>query len=154
MAKKNKKEMEPQYYVSATNLPTYNYKVYHMKTSEKVLYFLIAFVVGAAVGYLFYGGLAKDEYGNATTATYVLNISIMVIVGCIAGKIFVPSRRDTIILKSIGATIPPEPITLPTLWVPLCGQRALLPRRLRHSAYTPRSKATCLLPATWATECR
>jgi len=45
-AKKNKKKeqkkpAEPQYYLSATNLPAYNYKVYHMKPLEKVLYFLV-----------------------------------------------------------------------------------------------------------------
>ena len=48
--KKEKKEMEPQYYLSATNIPTYNYKVYYMKPTEKLLYFLIAFAVGAIVG--------------------------------------------------------------------------------------------------------
>lgn len=44
--KKEKKEPEPQYYISATNIPTYNYKVYHMKPLEKILYFLLAFAGG------------------------------------------------------------------------------------------------------------
>ena len=35
-----------------------------MKFSEKVLYFLLAFVAGAAVGLLFYGGIGKDEFGH------------------------------------------------------------------------------------------
>ena len=104
MAKKEKKQkekkvVEPQYYVSATNLPTYNYKVYHMSPAEKVLYFLIAFIVGAAVGYLFYGGIGKDEFNQPTTTTYVLNISISTIVGLIAGKLFVPVRVQQIIDK-------------------------------------------------------
>lgn len=97
--KKNKAEMEPQYYVSATNVPTYNYKVYYMKPTEKILTFLLAFIVGAAVGYLFYGGIGKDEFGQPTTLTWVLNITIPVAVGAIAGWLFVPMRTESIIAK-------------------------------------------------------
>ena len=96
---KEKKVLEPQYYMSATNIPTYNYKVYYMKTIEKVLYFLIAFVVGAAVGYLFYGGIGKDEFGNPTVLTWVLNISIPMVVGIIAGRLFIPMQVDSKIKK-------------------------------------------------------
>lgn len=92
-----KKVAEPQYYTSATNMPTYNYKVYHMKLIEKILYFIVAFGVGAAVGYLFYGGIGVDEFGDPTTLTWVLNITIPTIVGIIAGAAFVPMRRDQII---------------------------------------------------------
>lgn len=95
--KKEKKEVEPQYYMSATNIPTYNYNVYHMSQKEKIIYFLIAFVVGVAVGYLFYGGIGKDEFGRPTTITYVLNTIIPGAVGVIAGILFVPIRRDQII---------------------------------------------------------
>lgn len=97
-SKKNKAE-EPQYYMSATNMPTYNYKVYHMKPIEKILYFLLAFVVGAAVGYLFYGGIGKDQYGMPTTTTVALDIIIPAIVGIIAGKLFVPMRKKSLIAK-------------------------------------------------------
>lgn len=97
--KKERKEMEPQWYMSATNIPTYNYKVYYMKPIEKVLYFLLAFAVGAAVGYLFYGGIGKDEFGNPTTLTNVLNILIPSVVGTLAGILFLPMRRDQIIAK-------------------------------------------------------
>ena len=97
--KKEKKEVEPQYYMSATNIPTYNYNVYHMSKKEKMLYFLIAFVVGAAVGYLFYGGIGKDEFGQPTTLTYTLNIGISTVVGVIAGILFVPTRTEAIIAK-------------------------------------------------------
>ena len=31
---KEKKPLEPQYYVSATNMPTYNYNVYHMSIEK------------------------------------------------------------------------------------------------------------------------
>lgn len=94
---KEKKILEPQYYTSATNMPTYNYKVYYMSQMEKVLYFLLAFVVGAAVGYLFYGGIGKDEFGNSTTLTWILNVVISTGVGIAAGIAFLPIRTEQII---------------------------------------------------------
>ncbi len=98
--KKSKKESpEPQYYTSATNEQVYNYNVYYMSKTEKIIYFLAAFFVGAAVGYLFYGGLAKDEYGNSTLLTHILNIIIPSIIGIIAGYLFVPMRNKAIINK-------------------------------------------------------
>lgn len=97
--KKEKKEMEPQYYLSATNIPTYNYKVYYMKPTEKLLYFLIAFAVGAIVGYLFYGGIGKDEFGEPTMLTYILNVVISCSVGIAAGIMFLPIRTKQIIAK-------------------------------------------------------
>ena len=100
-AKKEKKFLEPQYYVSATNLPTYNYKVYHMKALEKILYFLIAFIAGAAVGYLFYGGIGKDEFGNPTKLTWFLDITISCSIGLAAGFAFIPIRTKQIIDKQI-----------------------------------------------------
>lgn len=99
MAKKEQKVMEPQYYMSAINTPTYNYKVYYMKPVEKVLYFILAFVVGAVVGYLFYGGIGKDSYGEATIVTYIANIIVMVGCGFLAGKFFVPIRTKQIMTK-------------------------------------------------------
>lgn len=97
--KKEKKELEPQYYMSATNIPTYNYKVYYMKPIERILYFLLAFTVGAAVGYLFYGGIGKDEFGDPTTLTWILNITISAAVGLVAGIAFIPMRTKQIIEK-------------------------------------------------------
>lgn len=99
--KKQKKPIEPQYYLSATNIPTYNYKVYHMRVIEKVLYFLAAFATGAAVGYLFYGGIGKDEFGNSTMLTWILDISISCGVGIAAGIAFIPIRTKQIIDKQI-----------------------------------------------------
>lgn len=95
--KKEKPPQEPQYYVSATNMPTYNYKVYHMKPVEKLLYFLLAFAAGAFVGYLFYGGIGKDEFGQPTVLTWVLNVVISVGVGIGAGIAFIPIRTEQII---------------------------------------------------------
>lgn len=99
---KKEKVLEPQYYTSATNIPTYNYKVYYMSLIEKVLYFILAFVCGAAVGYLFYGGIGKDEFGNPTTLTWILDISIPVVIGIAAGIAFLPIRTQQIIDKKRG----------------------------------------------------
>ncbi len=51
-----------------------------MSVPKKIINVLIAFVIGACIGYLFYGGIGKDEYGQATTVTYCLNVIIPVIV--------------------------------------------------------------------------
>ncbi len=70
-----------------------------MNKKEAAAYFVLAFVVGAAVGYLFYGGLAKDEFGQATLLTWILNVAISVTVGFVAGKLFLPVRTEQIIHK-------------------------------------------------------
>ena len=49
IGKKKTKEQEPQYYMSATNIPTYNYHVYNMKLTD-------------------YDTLLKDMYGLFATA--------------------------------------------------------------------------------------
>jgi len=97
--KKKNRVREPEFYTSATNMQTINYKVYYMKPLEKVLTFLLAFIVGALVGYLFYGGIGKDEFGQPTTLTQILNIIIPAVVGAVAGKLFVPMRVKSIIEK-------------------------------------------------------
>lgn len=99
LLKKDKKPKEPQYYVSATNMITYNYNVYYMKPAEKVIYFIIAFIIGAAVGYLFYGGIGKDEFGDPTATTWACNIIISSIVGIVAGILYVPIRTKQILNK-------------------------------------------------------
>ena len=96
---KEKKVYEPEYLMSETNMQTINYKVYYMGRLEKVITFLIAFIVGAAVGYLFYGGIGKDINGEPTRLTHILNISISGIVGMISGKLFLPIRVKSIINK-------------------------------------------------------
>lgn len=97
--KKEKVELEPQYYLSPTHIQTLNYKVYYMSVKEKILYFLLAFAVGAVLGYLFYGGIGKDAYGNPTMLTHILDITISVIVGLVAGKLYLPMRTEQIITK-------------------------------------------------------
>ncbi|HPY64508.1 MAG TPA: hypothetical protein PL100_06445 [Bacillota bacterium] len=97
--KKKKAPPEPEFFLSATNMPTRNFRVYYMKRWEKFGYALLAFVAGAAVGYLFYGGLGKDEFGQPTTITYILNILIPTIAGIIAARLFIPARTKAIIGK-------------------------------------------------------
>lgn len=97
MSKSKKSQSEPLYEVSGTNRQMINYKVYKMSANEKALYFIVAFVIGAAVAYLFYGGIGKDDYGNPTLTTYILDIVIMAAVGFFASKLFMPIRKEQII---------------------------------------------------------
>lgn len=99
LSKKTEVEKEPQYFLSVTHIETLNYKVYYLTAKEKILYFFSAFIVGAIVGYLFYGGIGKDEFGNQTVITYVLNILIPCSVGFVAGKLFLPLREEQIVNK-------------------------------------------------------
>ncbi len=99
MKKKKTQQNEPLYEVSGTNRQMINYRVYKMSSNEKLLYFILAFVIGAAIAYLFYGGIGKDEYGNPTILTYILDIVIMAIVGLVAGRLFMPIRKEQIIAE-------------------------------------------------------
>lgn len=97
--KKKEVVQEPEYFMSATNVPTLNYRVYNMKPVEKIVTFLVAFAAGAFVGYLFYGGIGKDEFDQPTTLTWVLNILIPTVIGFVAGRLFVPMRVKSIVTK-------------------------------------------------------
>ena len=99
LLKKKNKEEKPEYVLSLDNTPARNYDVYRMKPMEKMVYFFVAFIIGAAIAYLFYGGLGKNKYGEATTKTYILNIVICSVAGLIAAKFFIPSRTKSIIDK-------------------------------------------------------
>lgn len=93
---------EPMYFRSVTGDRTLNYHVYYMSFLEKIFYFVLAFCVGAAVGYLFYGGMGKDEYGDPTMLTKVLDVIVMVFCGFLSGKLFLPVRNKQIIAKRQG----------------------------------------------------
>ena len=90
--KREKKAKPSQYVQSLNNMRVLNYNVYNMGKMEKLLYTLLAFVVGAAVGYLFYGGLEKDDYGNSTQITYICNVAISCLIGFVAVRLFIPVR--------------------------------------------------------------
>lgn len=97
--KKKEKEEEVLYEVSGTNQLMLNYKAYKMTKNEQLLYFSIAFVIGGIVGYLFYGGLMLDDYGNPTVWTYILDVLVVAAMGVLAGMIFLPIRKQQIIDK-------------------------------------------------------
>lgn len=84
------KNKEPQYYLSRINTQVLNYGVYVMKPTEKLLYLLILFVAGGAVGLTFYGGLFKED-GKATMLTMISNTVVFVVIGLLAIKSFLPS---------------------------------------------------------------
>ncbi len=91
---------EPQYIASPLNNQMINYKVYYMSMFERVMYFALVFVVGGFVGWVFYGGLFKRD-GEATLATSISNLVIILLFGAIAAKVFLPAvgqmlknRRD------------------------------------------------------------
>lgn len=94
-----KREREPEYYNSVINTPVLNYREYYMSAAEKIGAFLIAFVVGVAVSYVFYGNLALDDYGNPTTTTMILNIVILGVCGLAAGIFFLPIREKALLEK-------------------------------------------------------
>lgn len=99
--KKEKKIREPEYYVTPTNLKATNYKVYYLHIREKIQYFLMAFIVAAAVIYLFYGGLGKNEFGEPTSFTYIWNASICSIMGIVAGIVYLPQREKQLQKKRL-----------------------------------------------------
>ena len=93
MKKKSDDQEEVLYEISATNQRMINYRAYKMSSKEKMLYFIAAFLVGAVVGYLFYGGIGKDDYGNPRLITYIIDITVMLIVGLITAKVYLPIRK-------------------------------------------------------------
>lgn len=99
MAKEKVKE--PQYFRSAINNPTLNYKVYVMNTSEKILYFCLIFIAGGLVGEVFYGGLFKTD-GIATFATYISDTVVFCLIGLIAAKIFIPIIAESLRKKRLS----------------------------------------------------
>ncbi len=86
---KKKKVIEPAYINSPLNNPMPNYHVYYMNKAEKVIVSLITFIIGGIVGYIFYGDLFMVD-GKATTATYISNVVVFIIVGILASKFLIP----------------------------------------------------------------
>lgn len=101
--KKPKKQREPEYLTSLLNTQALNYRVYYMSVKEKLVYSLLAFVVGAAVAYLMYGGLASNENGSPTVITHILNVVICGGIGLLAVKLFLPIRCEQLSVKRKNA---------------------------------------------------
>lgn len=97
--KKEQAEKEPQYYLSAINTEVVNYNVYYLSKKENIILSIVLFILGAGVGYLFYGGIGKDPNGHPTVLTYILNTVIMAAVGFAALKAFKPAYAKRKISK-------------------------------------------------------
>ena len=91
---KKKKEREPQWYMSSTNIPVLNYNEYYMKKIEWLMYTIAFAAIGAVIGYIFYGGIGLDIHGEPTRITYIINLSVMSVFGIISFKILMPMRKN------------------------------------------------------------
>lgn len=67
---KKKQQIEPQFIPSALNNQMLNYKVYYMSFTEKLIYFLLTFIIGGVVGLVFYGGLFKSDRNSVIDTFY------------------------------------------------------------------------------------
>lgn len=92
MAKQNK---EPQFVVSRINTQVMNYRVYVMEPGEKTLYLFLLFILGGAVGLIFYGGLFKRN-GAATLVTLICNMIVFAVAGLLSIKSFLPAVTETL----------------------------------------------------------
>ena len=86
---KEKKKKEPQYIRSPLNNPMINYRTYVMSGKEKSGYSLLCLIAGGLVGLVFFGGLFKVD-GEASTATYISNAVVFLLVGLVAVKFAMP----------------------------------------------------------------
>ncbi|MFR7538462.1 MAG: type II secretion system F family protein [Clostridium sp.] len=91
---KKKKEREPQWYMSSTNIPMLNYNEYYMKKIEWLMYAIAFAAIGAVIGYIFYGGIGLDIHGEPTRITYIINLSVMSLFGIISFNILMPMRKN------------------------------------------------------------
>lgn len=85
-----KSQREPEFLTGKLDTPMLNYSVYYFSATERILYSLLLFIGGAAVGLAFYGGLFK-EGGNPTSATRISNIVVMILAGVVSVKVFYKS---------------------------------------------------------------
>ena len=95
---REKREAQRQYVQSRTNNMVLDYRVYVLSLWERVGYFLLAFAVGAAVGYIFYGDLFLRD-GLPTSATRISNLVVCCGAGVLAGVLFLPIRTRQLLKK-------------------------------------------------------
>lgn len=115
---KAKKAEVSQWTTNPLNETVLDYHYYEMTKSEKILYFVAAFLIGGVVSQFFYGGLFQED-GVPTMLTYISNAAAFVVVGLVAGRVFLPvrsrqlaeKRRDTLrrefrdMLESLTASL-------------------------------------------------
>lgn len=75
-----------------------DYKVYNFTIAEKVLYFLLYFIAGGLVGFVFYGNLFTKD-GELTIYSMISNAVVFVIMGSIGVKMFYNARKEQMIAK-------------------------------------------------------
>lgn len=97
MAKKVK-TVESEFLPSPLNNPMPNYAVYVMNKAEKIIVNLISFLVGGAVGLIFYGNLFMLD-GFATTATYISNTVVFCLMGFLATRFIIPMYKSRCLEK-------------------------------------------------------
>lgn len=90
----SKNSKEPKYIASQLNTPMLNYKVYVMSKGEKLLYSILAILIGGIIGLVFYGGLFIDSDGYPTTATYISNTVVFLAAGLFARSVYIPTRTN------------------------------------------------------------
>lgn len=94
-----KKRKEPQYVKSYLNEDVTNYHVYYLPVKWKWLIRIVAFLVAAFIGYIFYGGMFTDAYGYATQKTVISNTIVMVLFGVIGALLIVPMVEKNVLEK-------------------------------------------------------
>lgn len=85
----SKQSSQPQYLTSRINTTVLDYRVYVMKTGEKLAYLLLLLLGGGAVGLIFYGGLFMKD-GQPTLLTAISNLVVFFLVGALAAKNLMP----------------------------------------------------------------
>ena len=101
MSKKNK-TVEPTFITSPIGTKLTNYSVYKMSKKQKMIYSLIGIAIGVVIGYIFFGGLFKNESGESPFATLVSNVIVFVIGGFFGRKFFMQYKLDSLKEKRIN----------------------------------------------------
>lgn len=93
-----KRDGQPAYVRSKINTNMINYKTYRFSKPAFLLYFLLFFAAGGAVGLVFYMNLFMRN-GVATLATHISNAVVFVVFGLLSVRLFMPMRRRSLFEK-------------------------------------------------------
>ena len=98
-AMKKKKVKEPDELKNPLNKMMPNYGVYVFSATEGLAVSIGSFIIGGLVGMVFYSGLFKDAYGNATAATQIANAVFFTALGIVAMRFLTPVYRKSRLSK-------------------------------------------------------
>lgn len=87
-----KKSREPEFVETLLGTSIINYNVYYRSLYEKIFNFILKMACGIIVGYVFFGNLMLDEYGQSTFLTGILNIVIPLTCGIILVVVYTPMQ--------------------------------------------------------------